>query len=35
MPSSLVRFSSSALTATNAELPDMASAAISGLSVKG
>ena len=35
MPASLVRLSISALIATRAELPDMAMAAISGLSVKG
>ena len=34
-PSSLVRLSSSALTATNPELPDIARAATSGLSTKG
>jgi hypothetical protein len=35
MPSSLVRLRRSALTATRAELPDIARAAISGLSRKG
>ena len=35
IPSSRVRFSKSALTATRAELPDMAIAATSGLMVKG
>lgn len=35
MPASLVRLSNSALIATKAELPDMDSAAISGLKVKG
>ena len=35
MPANLVRFNMSALTATSAELPDMASAAISGLNVNG
>jgi len=35
MPTSLVRFSSSALMATTAELPDIDNAAISGDSVNG
>lgn len=34
MPSNRVRFSSMALTATRAELPDMASAATLGLMIK-